>query len=409
MRKHFVWIFSCVTLILLAGFPPVAKLSDHADPMNLSVPETNITDLFFFPKGDQMILIFNVRRSLTSPEPYKLDPFEYVIHMDLHSKVSFESEEDRARYGGTIMQPEELKSDVTIKFKLNNDTSVVGGRPSFEGLKDSDRIQVYTGVREDPFTFPRFFGKNAISMVMSIPVASFPEGQQDWILWGSVYEHTTEQIDHVGRSNRTQLGRFDSLNELPPTEHIAEINRLKKTWDDRFNFLNSYQQTVPMAGLVQYVLQMRKYDIAPDVMIYTNRFPPGFPNGRQLPDDVAALTCATGDCILQELSFVEGAWPRATANDKPFLDEFPYLAEPWPNSPEKPFPKPSVFSFGFLTGILPFLAGFIGWPGLILIVIVVMVASWGLIEILRRLSRPLGQLILRKYRARLSASARAKG
>lgn len=405
MRKYFVWIFTCVTLILLASFPPVAKPSDHADPMNLTVPEINITDLFFFPKGDQMILIFNVRRSLTSPGPYKVDPYEYVIHMDFHSKVSFDSQEDRARYGGTILQPEGLKSDVTIKFKLNNDLTVVGGRPSFEGLNAPDLIRVYTAVREDPFTFPRFFGKNAISMVLSIPMSSFPQGQQDWILWGSVYEHGTEQVDHVGRSNRTQLGRFDTLNEFPPTEHIAEINRLKKTWDDRFNFLNSYQETVPIAGLVQYVLQIRKYDIAPDVMIYTNRFPPGFPNGRQLPDDVAALTCATGDCILQELSFVEGGWPRATANDKPFLDEFPYLAEPWPNSPERPFPKPSVVSLGFVTGVIPFVAGFIGWPKLIFFLILVLGVGWVVVEVVRRLVLALVRLISRKYHRKSPAAA----
>jgi hypothetical protein len=220
-----------------------------------------------------------------------------------------------------------------------------------------------------------------------------------------VYEHGTEQIDHVGRSNRTQLGRFDTLNELPPTQHIAEIKRLKKVWDDRFNFLNSYQQTVPIAGLVQYVIQIRKYDIAPDVMIYTNRFPPGFPNGRQLPDDVAAATCATGDCILQELSYIEGGWPRATTNDKPFLNDFPYLAEPWPSSAEKPFPKPSIYSFGFVKGVLPFVAGFIGWPTLIFILVLVFAVGWVVIEVLRRLILVLVRLISRKKRRKSSAFA----
>lgn len=405
MRKYFVRIFTCVTLVLLVSFPPVAKLSDHADPMNLIVRETNITDFFFFPKGDQMILIFNVRRALTAPPPYEVDPYEYVIHMDLHSQVSFDSQEDRARYGGTIVQPEGLKSDVTIKFKLNKDLTVVGGRPSFEGLNAPEQIRVFTGVREDPFTFPRFFKRNAISMVLSIPMSSFPQGQQDWILWGSVYEHGNEQIDHVGRSNRTQQGRFDALNELPPNQHIAGINQLKKTWDDRFNFLNAYTETTPLADVVQLLLQIRKYDIVPDVMIYTNRFPPGFPNGRLLLDDVAALTCATGDCILQELSFIEGGWPRATVNDKPFLDEFPYVAEPVPNSPERPFPKPSIISIGGLRGLLAFVAGLIGWPTLIFSLILVFAIGWVLIELLRRLITPLVLLGLRKYRGKSSASA----
>jgi hypothetical protein len=102
-------------------------------------------------------------------------------------------------------------------------------------------------------------------------------------------------------------------------------------------------------------------------MIYTNRFPPGFPNGRLLPDDVAALTCATGDCILQELSFVEGGWPRATVNDKPFLDDWPYLAEPWPDTPETP---PSTKSI---------------WPYIIGLLLLIVLVSWGVVEIIRRL------------------------
>jgi hypothetical protein len=101
-------------------------------------------------------------------------------------------------------------------------------------------------------------------------------------------------------------------------------------------------------------------------MIYTNRFPPGFPNGRFLTDDVAAITCSTGDCILQELSFIEGGWPRATVNDKPFLDDWPFLAEPWPDAAEAPPPSKSI------------------WPYIIGIVILNLIVSWALVEIVRR-------------------------
>ena len=77
-------------------------------------------------------------------------------------------------------------------------------------------------------------------------------------------------------------------------------------------------------------------------MIYSSRFPAGYPNGRLLTDDVVATTCATGDCLLQELSFIEvdkDFWPRRTANDveKPLSDQWPFLAEKWPD--EKPMPQ----------------------------------------------------------------------
>lgn len=324
--------FVTVAFALFALFPAAVQASDHADPMSLKEPLSNITGLFFFPKGDQMILIMNVRRSLTAPRPYQLEPFSYVVHMDLHSKVTY-GDEDRARYGGTVVNPAGISDDVTITFRLNDDTTVK--EKTFVGLKNPESIKVWSGVRDDPFIFPRFFKKNVISMVLSIPMSAFPSGQQDFLLWGTTHKGS-EMLDHVGRSNRSQLGRFDFLNTLAPRDHVPEILKRMKSRDRLYNFFNKYNQTKPLAGLVQYVWQIRKYDIAPDVMVYTTRYPPGFPNGRRLPDDIVAQTCQYGDCILQELSYVEGKWPRQIVNDKPFLDTFPYLAEPWPDSPEPP-------------------------------------------------------------------------
>src|SRR5262249_29854805 len=112
------------------------------------------------------------------------------------------------------------------------------------------------------------------------------------------------------------------------------------------------------------------------------RFPAGYPNGRLLTDDVVAKICAAGDCLAQEISFIEGGWPRATANDKPFLDDWPYLAEPWP---EKPEPTAAT------RRILPSTVG---------IVVVFMVVSWVIGELLRHLIRWLWL----KWRARPQAA-----
>jgi len=93
---------------VLAGDPVGLQASDHADPVALKHPETNITGLFFFPQGDQMILIFNVRRSLRNPKPYTLEPYSYEVHMDLTTPVSFDKPDDVARYGGTVVTPKTI-------------------------------------------------------------------------------------------------------------------------------------------------------------------------------------------------------------------------------------------------------------------------------------------------------------
>lgn len=314
-----------------------ARASDHADPMWLpeDEQEANITGLFFFPDGDQMVAILDVRRSLTGPPPYNLEPFEYNILMDLHSTVAFDNAEDLARYGGTVPVPESISPDITIKFRLNNDATVK--EQSFKGLKKPENIRIYTGVRDDPFIFPKFFKVNVISMVLSIPKSSFPDKQQNWLLWATTNRvDGGEQIDHVGRSNRTQLGRFDFLNAIPPHEQVAAIKERAKSRAMIQDFLKD--AAPPLANLNELSgFLIRHYDYTPDVMIYTNQRPAGFPNGRRLQDDVALLTCQQGDCPLQENSFINSTqWPRATVNDKPLLAEFPYLAEPWPYRPQAP-------------------------------------------------------------------------
>jgi len=115
-----------------------------------------------------------------------------------------------------------------------------------------------------------------------------------------------------------------------------------KKRDDFATWLKKYKQTFMVYPVYEIEFQMRKYDPQPDVMVYTTRNPPGFPNGRRLEDDVAHITCEIGDCVLQELSFIEGGWPRATKNDKDFLPDFPYLADPWPNAPEMPTTTRSI-------------------------------------------------------------------
>ena len=171
-------------------------------------------------------------------------------------------------------------------------------------------------------------------MVLSIPFSSFPNNnQRDWLLWGtSTQIKDGVQIDHVGRSNRTQVGRFDFLNTLHPSQHVAAIEEHNRTRERIQKFL--MQCFPPLVNAYQPLFAIRHYDYVPDVMIFTKQYPVGFPNGRKLTDDVAVLTCDQGDCPLIENSFIDSTqWPRATVNDKPFLPEFPYLAEPWDATP----------------------------------------------------------------------------
>ena len=337
-------VLALVAVVAIA--PGAARASDHADPIVAPDLTPGLTGLFLFPDGDRMVFVLGTHRALSVAGPYNLEPYEFAIHVDLDSRISFTDAEDRARYGGTVVDPTAISPEVTLAFRLNDDATLHEQR--FEGLRSTDDIQVYTGVRDDPFIFPRFFGTNIIAIVVSIPRAAFPANQRDWLLWATTTEvDGGDQVDHVGRSNRTQLARFDFLNTLAPSEHVAAIQEMHDKRERTSTFLG--QIAVPLKNFFDVMFPIRHYDFHPDVMVFTSRYPPGYPNGRLLPDDVVLLTCQIGECLLMEAAFTDTEeWPRQTVNDKEFLAGFPYLAEPWPAKA----PKPQGFRWGLWITIL---------------------------------------------------------
>src|SRR5437762_7597983 len=60
--------------------------------------------------------------------------------------------------------------------------------------------------------------RSVVAMVVHIPITCFPENQQDWLIWGTSHQGS-RQIDHVGRSLRTQNPRFEIRSE----EHTSEL------------------------------------------------------------------------------------------------------------------------------------------------------------------------------------------
>ncbi|NKL66286.1 DUF4331 domain-containing protein [Rhizobium leguminosarum] len=370
--------FLILLTVMVLCLPLRLHASDHADPIILNDPEANITGLFFFPDGDDMILILNVRRALRNPKPYRLSEYLYQIHMDFSTPVMFHAEDDLARYGGTIEASTGIKADATINIKLKDDTSI-DGAVTVDGKEkdrfDVSKFQVFSGVRDDPFIFPRFFEVNVISMALRIPKSQFQGHPNNYLIMWATSSKDGKQLDHVGRSLRSQLPRFGFLNELAPMDQIAALMEQQKKWDGIYNFFFMKRETWSraFAELIETNFKLRSYDMQPDVMIYNFDKPAGFPNGRRLEDDVVALLCATGDCLLQELSFIEQrpkdgkpVWPRKVANDIPLPGKFPFTAEPWPDKAET-LPTTSI------------------WPYIVGGLIVVALVFWGIVEILRQL------------------------
>jgi hypothetical protein len=347
----------CVGIaVLVAAGVPAVYASDHADPislLNTFQQEGGITDLFVFPEPDRagqpilnangrpqnLIVILCVRRrlgfnrELVSQSDYvTLEPYTYTVYMDTNSTVNVggPTDQNTLRYGGAVDKPENIRANVKIEIKLKRptDDGLVPLREPLrvEGLRiPANRITLYSGIRDDPFIFPPFFGTNVVAMVMRIPIEAFSNNEDTWVVWATA-SRDGKQVDHVGRSLRTQNPRFDMLNTLEPKDHVAAIEREIQN--------PSLMRSILLRLNLQSVAQFRPWDKVPDVMIYSLRnnipalSPVGFPNGRKLTDDVAKLLADWGDTLLFELSYIADKFPRATTNDKVFSPDFPYLAEP---------------------------------------------------------------------------------
>ncbi|MBL8298070.1 MAG: hypothetical protein JNN30_06920 [Rhodanobacteraceae bacterium] len=367
-----LWVLVLVVLVALtAAFP--ARSSDHADPALPAefnpelVMEPNITGLFIFPRGDRLVLVFNVYKQLAKQPPYTFGEYEFVINMDLHSRIDYSDETVRARYGGHVVDSLGIKPDASITVHIDNNGNLE--KKTVVGLERAEEIQWYVGVKADPFIFSPFTKSNVMSMVMSIPINAFPQGQQDWIIWGITKKRGSNAIiDHIGRGLRTQLPRFSFLNTLPPSEHVAALHKEAHRDNSIRNFIMDY--LAPATNLYDATFNLRYYDFEPDVAIYTSRFPAKFPNGRELTDDIVGISCTFGDCLLMELDIALGKnFPRRADPGKPLSGDFPYLAEPWsvqpPAQAEKHVsPKTAVivaFTVALAVLLLNFYFLYTGW------------------------------------------------
>ncbi len=329
----------------------------------------------------QLIVSLCMRRALRPDQIGGLDlkGYKFRVHIDLDPPVRFVDESKaapgeasanpdairkrnfersaQALYGGIVTTPDAIAEEVVLEFELDlvlnssseeNSQSVLTAW-RLEGLSDEanivvpqllesdgrrfevnkfkkDQINIQTGIFDDPFIFPRFFRRNVVGVVTSIPLAKLlaKDGRRvagkPLMVWATTHKGP-EQIDHVGRSLRTQLPRFGHLNDKHPSQHVKAITKVHDQPDLLENVL---------ATFLSPLLAHRHYDSVPDVMIYDTRRPAHFPNGRAYPDDVAKILADAGETLLFELAYAESReFPRATTNDKPFGKEFPYLAERW--------------------------------------------------------------------------------
>lgn len=298
---------SCIIACWLLFNPTLVHAADHGDTPRLKMegsarPDARLTDLFVFERSDQLVLILCTNPEIPDGTPDYAFPtdVEFAFRIDRHSEVSFPAEVDSLRYGGKIADSTRIREDVTIRITFEGQ----GKTPDLKVTPASleSEIEVWTGLRDDPFILPNRAGKNIGAIVLSLPLKRVQTTPyQPLLVWATSKVETLDGMQHelAARAARSQEGDdalVDKINTLAPKDHL--------TVDD-----SAYPQA--------------------DVVIFDPRRETGFPNGRELADDVVAILCVEfGECRLYTASIDQGGLPRQTENDRPFLAHFPYLSSP---------------------------------------------------------------------------------
>ncbi len=160
------------------------------------------------------------------------------------------------------------------------------GRPK---EPEPDELRIFAGLRDDPFIRGPRIGKNVASIVLEVPLTSVLEDQSTLLIWATCMIRDVETpngriADSAALPLRNQFPENLALNDLHPRLH------------------------------------RKKTGLAPDVILCDVLRPAAFPNGRDLTDDVVDLVGDPRPLANDD--------PFPAENDVPFLDEFPYLAEP---------------------------------------------------------------------------------
>lgn len=280
--------------LLLVGVAVVhlARAADHDDTNALkAIPrhDGRITDLHAFTVGDRLVISASTNPVIPkSAGSYRFpSDLSIRIHIDGRSRVTFADPAANQTFGGTIDRPDRIAAQYvfTITFDESGaarlQASGVGG-PHLEATR------FFAGLRDDPFIRGPRRERNVGTVVIDAPLKAFDEEQSTLLIWAttSVPSPSGPIGDLGARALRSQFAESLSLNDYSPAEHYTVLG------------------------------------VTPDVIIFDTSRAAAYPNGRALTDDVVDLV---GDSrVLSNDS------PFPSSNDRPFLADFPYLADPHP-------------------------------------------------------------------------------
>jgi hypothetical protein len=265
-----------VSFYLLSAFTTWG--SDHMDfPLHMGDErnDANITDLYVFTRGTNLLLILCIDPTVPiGAKTYKFPTdVEYAFYIDNDAQIN---------YDGTISHKNEMKENMVIKVRFGGD-----GKPEINSDIKESITNFFTGPRDDPFILGKRIRKNIAAIALELPIDAVVDKNSTLLIWA------TTKIDGIAKEYQERFG----------SPLRSQVNTALNTMHPKDDFKN--------------------FGTKPDVTVINTVLPSKFPNGRALEDDVVDIVCP-GLCD----DVLANDEPFPSKNDVLFLSEFPYLAPP---------------------------------------------------------------------------------
>jgi hypothetical protein len=306
----------------------------HNDAPNLD-PRTDITDLYVFQNpGDstKSILILNVnpeaptRANLFNPQA----SYEFKIDTngDFEAEIAFHILFTDVANGQQIAALYRATSEIARGTGPVGEVIVQLAPVSFTQeakITTEGPYRFFAGIRSEPFfADPTGFfnnlqwsgqdfwaGKNVFSIVLDVPNSELGIDPQIRI-WGrtmAMVHGVLTPVNQMGRPGNNALRQGADTNTTPPSQQ-------------RERFFSQYVATFKNFGYTETEATQLTLEWLPDVLPYNYLNAAGYPNGRQLADDIAdnLVEIMTQGKMKDDL-----VYPHTD-----YLAEFPYLGIPHP-------------------------------------------------------------------------------
>jgi hypothetical protein len=306
----------------LLGVVGGATAADHLDAPGMTSPggsgQLDINDVYAFaspgnPGSTTLVMTTNPAAGVLSPTSYsRTANYQFVVDNNRDArpegffKINFTSNPNasgRQNYQ-VVWAPVGAPAKVIGRGTTGDVVPLDGGGRVWAGLRDDPfffDLNAFLGSGGRSFcddgTTDFFAGLNTNAIVLEVPTGDTVEDQ--FAVWGRT-RLNGRQIDRMG---------FPAVNTV-------FIPKARKTQFNQSSPQNDQRLFSQFVGDLSSVL-------LPDQLPLDTTNAAGFPNGRQLANDVI-------DVELQLITGDSSATDCIDANDRPFSTSFPYLASPNP-------------------------------------------------------------------------------